>query len=307
MPATLDEVDWYGLFIQSYREANRISEMQMLAKGATTLADLPANRWRSLLAAGAHTVSGTFSGFGTTAGDVKAEHDLIRDRWTVDITHQVAEDYFEPYGVGVARERVEKEFEKFEEELHRRAVEQYDKDEGIVRFQGPEEPEVEEELEQDLDGGFVEEGLTSREEPAERQPYVVQRDESFWTIARDQFLQQTGITPDEEMIRPYWKALVAANRDALLDPDNPSFLRPGQELEIPTAVDRPWPSARRAWAPRAGARARWTRASTPHRGRRGNPSDRHPAAADRSRRRTPSRRPARGQAAGGELSRLRQA
>jgi nucleoid-associated protein YgaU len=40
-------------------------------------------------------------------------------------------------------------------------------------------------------------------------------------------------TPPEREVARYWRRLVEANRDRLVDPGNPDLLRPGQTLTLP--------------------------------------------------------------------------
>jgi nucleoid-associated protein YgaU len=54
---------------------------------------------------------------------------------------------------------------------------------------------------------------------------VVERGDSFWSIA----VEEAG---ERELVR-YWRALIEANRDRLVDPSNPDLLHPGQVLRLP--------------------------------------------------------------------------
>lgn len=58
--------------------------------------------------------------------------------------------------------------------------------------------------------------------------WVVEQGDSFWTIAA----QVVAAAGDQETHR-YWRRLVEANRDRLVDPGNPDLLVPGQRLVLP--------------------------------------------------------------------------
>ena len=78
----------------------------------------------------------------------------------------------------------------------------------------------------------------------ERQPFVdpnppeellitVADGDSFWSIAEQLVRYQLGRTPlDDEVIEP-WLALIDANLDRLVEPENPDLLHPGQVLRLP--------------------------------------------------------------------------
>ena len=80
--------------------------------------------------------------------------------------------------------------------------------------------------------------LPRRESPAdangpEAQSITVAVGDSFWSIADRLVRIRLGRTPaDDEVVEP-WLALVDANRDRLLDPDDPDLLHPGQVLRLP--------------------------------------------------------------------------
>ena len=57
--------------------------------------------------------------------------------------------------------------------------------------------------------------------------------ESFWSITVRLVEERLGRAPaDDEVIEP-WLALIAANRDRLVDPGDPGLLHPGQVLRVP--------------------------------------------------------------------------
>ena len=70
--------------------------------------------------------------------------------------------------------------------------------------------------------------------------WTVQPGESFWSIAEEHLGDVWDVeTLTDEQIVSYWKPLIAANEDRLVDPGNPDLLLPGQELRLPTAPDAP--------------------------------------------------------------------
>lgn len=62
---------------------------------------------------------------------------------------------------------------------------------------------------------------------------TVRRGDSMWSIARDELAARSGRTPDTSDIDPYWRALIALNRDRLVHPSNPSLIYPGQTFQLP--------------------------------------------------------------------------
>lgn len=67
--------------------------------------------------------------------------------------------------------------------------------------------------------------------------HVVQPGEHFWSIA-EQVVGQRGANTNSSAdadadVESYWRALVAANRDRLVDPDDTDLLHPGQVLVLP--------------------------------------------------------------------------
>ena len=61
---------------------------------------------------------------------------------------------------------------------------------------------------------------------------VVAHGDSFWSIAEDVVIDRGG-PRDEGSIARYWRNLVAANLDGLVDPGNPDLIHPGQRLTLP--------------------------------------------------------------------------
>lgn len=57
--------------------------------------------------------------------------------------------------------------------------------------------------------------------------------DSFWSIATAILQTAWGRAPTDAEVDPYWSALVAANRAALLHPDVPDLIYPGQSFVVP--------------------------------------------------------------------------
>jgi len=58
--------------------------------------------------------------------------------------------------------------------------------------------------------------------------------ENFWVIAHETLADHLGRADLEDAeIAVYWRRLVAANEDRLIEPGNPDLLLPGQQLVIP--------------------------------------------------------------------------
>jgi hypothetical protein len=69
--------------------------------------------------------------------------------------------------------------------------------------------------------------------------WPVQPGESFWTIAADILTHAWGRPVSDHEIDPFWRSLVAANRDRLLDPADPDLIVPGQVFDIPPVPPAP--------------------------------------------------------------------
>lgn len=67
------------------------------------------------------------------------------------------------------------------------------------------------------------------ERPRPRPEHTVQPGEHFWSIA-EQVVAERGL---DVQVADYWRLLVEANRDRLVDPGNPDLLYPGQQLVLP--------------------------------------------------------------------------
>ena len=68
---------------------------------------------------------------------------------------------------------------------------------------------------------------------AGRSTWVVEPGDSFWSIAADTLSGPGSRQPTDREVDGYWRHLVRANRDRLVDKDNPDLLVPGQELVLP--------------------------------------------------------------------------
>ena len=64
--------------------------------------------------------------------------------------------------------------------------------------------------------------------------WEVERGDHFWAIAEDALTKAWGRTPTDADITPYWRKVVEANRDALLPPDDPDVIYPGQDFVVPS-------------------------------------------------------------------------
>jgi hypothetical protein len=67
--------------------------------------------------------------------------------------------------------------------------------------------------------------IASGRAPAAAGEVVVAAGDSFWSIAVDE--------ADGREVTTYWRALIEANRDRLVDPSNPDLLYPDQVLRLP--------------------------------------------------------------------------
>lgn len=69
--------------------------------------------------------------------------------------------------------------------------------------------------------------------PASPTTWTVTAGESFWSIAGDVLEVELGRPPTDAEIDPRWRALIAANRHRLVDPDDPDLIVAGQVFELP--------------------------------------------------------------------------
>lgn len=59
---------------------------------------------------------------------------------------------------------------------------------------------------------------------------VVEPGDNFWELAEEQLAVATGEQPTDAETLPYWRELIGANEDRLVQPGNPSLIVPGQHL-----------------------------------------------------------------------------
>lgn len=57
--------------------------------------------------------------------------------------------------------------------------------------------------------------------------------DSFWRLAEVAVAHAQGAAPDEDDVARYWRRLVEANRERLVDPGNADLLLPGQVVALP--------------------------------------------------------------------------
>ncbi|HEX6235840.1 MAG TPA: LysM domain-containing protein [Acidimicrobiales bacterium] len=70
--------------------------------------------------------------------------------------------------------------------------------------------------------------------PTSGDTWVVAPGDSFWSIATEVIVEAGGARrPRDRDVVPYWRDMIAANRDRLVVPDDPDILVPGQRLLIP--------------------------------------------------------------------------
>ncbi len=74
---------------------------------------------------------------------------------------------------------------------------------------------------------------TTRPAPDIDATWRVEPGDHLWSIAARVVTDHLGGAPDERRIAAYWLDLIAANRDRLVDPDNPDLILPGQRLSLP--------------------------------------------------------------------------
>ena len=67
--------------------------------------------------------------------------------------------------------------------------------------------------------------------------WTVESGDSFWTIAEETLSDVWGRSDlTEEEIADYWRVLIDANEDRLVDAGNPDLILPGQVLILPPVV-----------------------------------------------------------------------
>ncbi len=63
--------------------------------------------------------------------------------------------------------------------------------------------------------------------------WTVRSGDHLWHIAEATLVVRGGAAPDEATTAIYWRRLIAANRDRLVDPSNPDLILPGQVFVLP--------------------------------------------------------------------------
>ncbi|HSK21616.1 MAG TPA: hypothetical protein VK906_00485, partial [Egicoccus sp.] len=82
-------------------------------------------------------------------------------------------------------------------------------------------------------------GATTGEASQSRE-VVVEAGDNFWTIAEDGLAADLGRAPTDEEVAPYWREVVTANDDRLVQPGHPDLVLPDQVLVLPpTGADVP--------------------------------------------------------------------
>jgi hypothetical protein len=63
--------------------------------------------------------------------------------------------------------------------------------------------------------------------------HTVVAGEHFWLIASNRVALELGRHPDDHEVIRYWRQLIEANRDRLIDANDPDLIHPGLELLLP--------------------------------------------------------------------------
>jgi nucleoid-associated protein YgaU len=61
---------------------------------------------------------------------------------------------------------------------------------------------------------------------------VVEPGDNLWDLAEDCLEENLGRQAGDREILPYWQAVIEANRDVYVEPDNPSLIYPGQAIRL---------------------------------------------------------------------------
>jgi len=85
---------------------------------------------------------------------------------------------------------------------------------------------------------FVPSEVPSIQPAPERAPaeVTVVRSDNLWTLAEQELGRTLGRTPTVEEVRPYWRDLVAANEDRLVEANDPGLVFAGQVLALPRSL-----------------------------------------------------------------------
>ncbi len=71
--------------------------------------------------------------------------------------------------------------------------------------------------------------------PAPAPEWVAAPGDHLWHIAEAVLADAWSRPPTDAEVAPYWRSLVEANRDRLVDPDDPDLILPGQTFRLPPA------------------------------------------------------------------------
>ena len=63
--------------------------------------------------------------------------------------------------------------------------------------------------------------------------WVVRPGDHLWSIAEEVLAERDGTAPSDADVRELWVRLIDANRDRLVDPEDPDLIVPGQRLVLP--------------------------------------------------------------------------
>lgn len=69
--------------------------------------------------------------------------------------------------------------------------------------------------------------------PSTPATWTIRRGEHLWSVAEQVTSGALARDATDAEVEPYWRTLIAANRDRLIDRDNPDLVHAGQELVLP--------------------------------------------------------------------------
>ena len=72
-----------------------------------------------------------------------------------------------------------------------------------------------------------------RQTPATDTEWRVEPGDHLWGIAEETLTDHLGRSPTDVEIEPYWRRLIAANRDRLVNPGDADLILPGQVFVLP--------------------------------------------------------------------------
>jgi len=75
--------------------------------------------------------------------------------------------------------------------------------------------------------------------PTPRDEWEIRSGDHLWCVAEMVLTDAWQRTPDNAEVVAYWRDLIVANRDRLVDPDNPDLVIPGQHLALPAVPAAP--------------------------------------------------------------------